>query len=241
MANYLNKYKGKYRLKANIDMTTNDFPRDMNDKIEDYDVYIKCRKGQIYHYGRSTLVCYCNSLGSGRNILKAIAEEIGINYREYTSEIQNKNGETLKSYDYDTLYKLLEENGIVFNIEETDSELLWRFKDKDIELMTKYMQAQTSGSNISPFSTKNLPKQKYEISADDLNVYREITNSIPKDDLLTLSHLTKRFISEIMTKSKQYKNINIKQTMKKKMLKGKEFIHSEGFWNEYLKFLKENI
>lgn len=241
MANYLNKYKGKYRLKANIDMNTNDFPRDMNDKIEDYDVYIKCRKGQIYHYGHSTLVCYCDSLGAGRNILKELGNELGIDISACTTEKENKDGNTYRVYEYEKYYKLLEDTKVIFNIEETDSEVMWRFYDKNIELMTKYMQPQTSGASISPFSTRNLPKQKYEINADDLRVYKKITDSIPKEDLLTLSHLTKRFISEIMSKNKAYKNTNIKQVMKKNMLKGKEFIHSEGFWNEYLEFITKNI
>ncbi len=241
MSNYLMRYRGKYRLKANIDMNTNDFPRNESGSIEDYDVYIRCRKGQIYHYGRNILVCYCNSLVVGRNVLKAIAEEIGINSSEYVSETENKNGEITKSYDYDTLYKLLEENGIVFDIEETDSEVLWKFKDKDIEMMTNYMQAQTSGASMSPFSTRNLPKEKYEINNEDLHLYEEIKDSISKDSLLDFGRLTSRFIYENMAKNKQYKRINMKELMKKKMLKGKEFIHSEGFWNEYLKFLRENI
>jgi hypothetical protein len=29
--------------------------------------------------------------------------------------------------------------------------------------------------------------------------------------------------------------------MKRKMLKGKEFIHSEGYWNQYIQFLKKRI
>lgn len=241
MANYLMKYRGKYRLKANIDMNTNDFPRNENGAIEDSDVYIKCKKGQIYHYGRSILVCYCDSIVVGRNVLKSIAEEIGIDSCKYVSEIESKNGEIKKSYDYDTLYALLEKDKTVFDIEETDSEVLWKFRDKDIEMMTKYMQAQTSGASMSPFSTRNLPKEKYEINADDLALYREITDSVNKDDLLSIGIITKRFIFEIMSKSKQYKKVNMKELMKKKMLKSKEFIHSEGFWNEYLKFLKENI
>lgn len=42
MANYLMKYKGKYRVKAHVDESTNDFPRNVNDQIETDDLYIKC-------------------------------------------------------------------------------------------------------------------------------------------------------------------------------------------------------
>ena len=33
----------------------------------------------------------------------------------------------------------------------------------------------------------------------------------------------------------------MKTYMRKKMLKGKEFIHSEGHWNDYLKYLTKEI
>lgn len=241
MANYLNKYKGKYRLKANIDMNTNDFPRDMNGKIEDYDIYIKCRKGQIYHYGHSTLVCYCNSLGAGRNILKDLGNDLGIDISTCTTEKESKDGNIYKIYDYEKYYRVLEDTKVVFNIEETDSEILWKFHDKNIELMTKYMLPQTSGASISPLSTKNLPKQKYDIPNANMKEYEEITKAMPEGSYLLISHLTNRFINDIMSKNKAYKNINLKELMKKKMLKGKEFIHSEGFWSEYMQFLRENI
>lgn len=236
MSYYLSKFKGKYRLLSEIDKNTNDFPRDERGVIEDNDVYIKCRKGKIYHYGRNVLVCYVPSLGVGRNILKLIANRLDIDLNKYFYEENNKN-----VYDYENFYNSLLDTKIIFDIEETDSEILWKFKDKDIELMAEVMQAQTNGADISPFSTKNLPKEKYEINTDDLRLYKEIKDSISKETLLSLGRLTNRFISEIMAKNKLYKNVNMKELMRKKMLKGKEFIHSEGFWNEYLKFLRENI
>ena len=81
MAKYLMKYKGTYRLKAAIDQSTNDYPRDDSGGIDPSfdDIYIKCYGGaQIYHYGFSTLVAYIPSIGRGHNILKAIANDIGL-------------------------------------------------------------------------------------------------------------------------------------------------------------------
>lgn len=237
MSYYLNKFKGKYRLISDVDEHTNDFPRDDTGKIEDNDVYIKCRKGKIYHYGRNTLVCYVPSLGAGRNVLKSIAEKQGIDLNKYFYGENNN-----KIYDYENFYKELLSTNILFDIEETDSEVLWKFKDKDIELMAESMQAQTSGADISPFSTRNLPKVKYEISNDDLREYKEITNQISEGNFLIISQLTNRFMSEIMSKSKAYKGKNLKEIQKKKMIKGKkEFIHSEGLWDKYIQFLRENI
>ena len=53
-----------------------------------------------------------------------------------------------------------------------------------------------------------------------------------------MAHVTSRFITEEIPKNhKQYAKENIKALMRKKMLKGKEFIHSLGFWDEYITFL----
>ena len=40
MANYLKKYQGQYRLKLEIDESTNDFPRNEDGSIEDIDMYM---------------------------------------------------------------------------------------------------------------------------------------------------------------------------------------------------------
>ena len=79
------KYKGTYRLKAAIDQSTNDYPRDDSGGIDPSfdDIYIKCYGGaQIYHYGFSTLVAYIPSIGRGQNILKA-----GYNVDKYRSNV----------------------------------------------------------------------------------------------------------------------------------------------------------
>lgn len=40
---------------------------------------------------------------------------------------------------------------------------------------------------------------------------------------------------------KQYKSEPIKKLMRKKMLKGKEFIHSEEQWDDFLKYLSKEV
>lgn len=79
MANYLiSHYKGKYRLKAPYDLRTNQFPREENGLFADNDVYIDCYKNiQIFSFGRGILECYIPSIIRGRNIIKAIKEELG--------------------------------------------------------------------------------------------------------------------------------------------------------------------
>ena len=227
MAAYLMKYKGIYRLMAHIDQNTNDFPRDERGNIDSDDVYIKCAYGnQIYHYGRSTLMAYIPSTGRGHNILLALAKELcGVKER----------------IPYEELYLLLEQYGRIWDIVENDKEIEFKFSAKDIELIAKYLKPQTGGANISPFSSRNLPKRKYDIGSTDLREYKEIINKIPKGNILIIKNLTSQFLSDILKKDKAYRRVDVNADMKKKMLKGKEYIHYIGKWNEYIKFLKENI
>lgn len=65
------KYKGKYRLKCEVDKVTNDFPKTLKDTYEDADVYIDCSFGnKIFYYGKGILQSYIPSLQRGRNIIR---------------------------------------------------------------------------------------------------------------------------------------------------------------------------
>ena len=123
------------------------------------------------------------------------------------------------------------------NFEEVE----FRFHSKNIELIAEYLRPQTSGAGISPFSTKNLPKSDYIIPADDLAAYKNLTKDIAQEDILIVPQITRRFIKNILSKSKQYRSKDVKVEMRKSMLKGKEFIHYSGMWNEYIKYLKKEL
>lgn len=58
---------------------------------------------------------------------------------------------------------------------------------------------------------------------------------------MIISRITNSFINSVMAKSKPYKKVDIKSLMRKKMLKGKEFIHSEGYWNQYIDYLETQL
>lgn len=71
---YTNCY-GKYRLKLPIDKNTNDFPRtvDKNGRygsIQDTDMYIPCKYGEISYYGRGKLNVYITSKIIGNKVIK---------------------------------------------------------------------------------------------------------------------------------------------------------------------------
>lgn len=220
MAHYLMKYKGIYRILAELDLETHDVPRDNNDEIADGydDLYISCQHGnKIYTYGHDGskrvvwLTAYIPSIGRGHNIIKAV-KELGIEYTHYS---------------------------------ETDSEVEFRFKAKDIEPIAKLMKAKTSGANISPFSKRNLPQTKVDIPLEKIERYKEISSQVDKGDLLIISRITTQFLIDVVEKKykKSTKSFNVKTDMKKCCMarQAKEYIYVKGFFDEYLVYLQNEI
>lgn len=208
---------------AEIDQNTNDFPRDETGKIEENDVYIQCSKNcKVYHYGKSVLVAYIPSLGRGHNILLSIAKDkLGIEDR----------------IDYEELYRKLEKENTVFDIVENDSEIEFKFNAKNIEYIMQYLNPKKSGCNISPFSTRNLPKSDYKIPDEDLVAYNKIMAEKYSERLLDIRNITNNFLKSIS--NKRCNEEKIKADMKLKCMKPKQYIHFIGKWDEYLKVLNE--
>ena len=128
---------------------------------------------------------------------------------------------------------------IIFNIEETDSEVFFQFKYINSDKIIPLLKPRTSGACISPFSTKNLKKTDYNIPDEDFNRYKSIVSKIPKESILTITHSTNAFIKTLETKQNSMENI--KADMRKKGLKAKEYIHYIGRWEEYLSFLTKEL
>ena len=128
----------------------------------------------------------------------------------------------------------------IFDIEETDSEVLFKFKTKDADDIIPLLKPRTSGANISPFSSKNLPKNKdYKIPDEDLVKYKSIVAKIPKECILDITHTTQKYIKSLVTKSNTWDDI--KSDMALKCLKGKEYIHSIGVWDKYIDYLRKEF
>lgn len=149
--------------------------------------------------------------------------------------------ENISIISYETYNsELIQNTKIIFGLEETDSEVLFKFKYADSDKIIPLMKPKTSGASISPFSSKNLPKNKdYRISDEDFILYRKIIEKIPQNELLGITHTTEKFIKSLASKRNPIENI--KADMKLKGLKGKEYIHSIGKWNEYIKYLEKNL
>lgn len=218
--NYIMRYKGRYRLKCEIDQNTGDFPRREDGSIEDIDVYVSCQHdNRIYCYGHINntkpvwLLAYIPSIKRGRNILEALKEK----------DVE------------------------LVDISENDKEVEFKFKAADIEIVAELMKAKTSGCNISPFSIKNLPKSDVEIPTEEIARYKEITSVIPKTDLLLISRLTNEFLENVLQKdirrTTQNKKYDYRSDIKKvKMARQvKEFIWTKNYWNKYLDYLEKEI
>jgi hypothetical protein len=213
------KYKGTYRILAELDRETNDIPRDKNGDIDETfdDFYISCHYGnRITVYGHDTngrvlLEAYIPSVTRGRNIVKALDQK-GIPYTNYL---------------------------------ETDEEVIFRFKPKDIEEVATLLKAKTGGANISPLSSKNLPKANVQIPTEEIEKYRAIIKDVEKGDLLLIHKATTAFLTNILNKRlrKTDKNFNYASDIKKMKMSRmtKEYIWSKGLFNEYLIFLKKEI
>lgn len=158
----------------------------------------------------------------GRNKLQAYVPSIGRGHNIIKAIKQQFQGE------------------IIYDIEETDAEILFKFSTKDADKIIPLLKPKTSGSNISPFSNKNLPKNKdFKIPDEDLVAYKNIVAKIPQERILILTHMTNKFIKSLVTKKNTWEDI--KADMALKGLKGKEYIHSIGKWNDYISYLEENI
>lgn len=247
----IDKFKGRYRILCEYNQETNDFSRKLNGTYEDIDCYISCQNGRIFHWGGNILEAYIPSIQIGRNIVKTIYANY-INPKNVTREIKRysveRNGEAtyierenISIISYDIYNSELSKNiNIIFGLEETDSEVLFKFKYADSDKIIPLMKPKTSGASISPFSSKNLPKNKdYRISDEDFILYRKIIEKIPQNELLSITHTTEKFIKSLASKRNPIENI--KADMKLKGLKGKEYIHSIGKWDEYIKYLEKNL
>lgn len=129
---------------------------------------------------------------------------------------------------------------IIFRIEESDEEVLFRFHSKYMKDLEPILKPKTSGASISPFSHRNLSHNKNYIIPDGENFkYKEIVQKIGKKRIIELTHITNDFLKSLVTKKNTLEMI--KSDMALKGLKGKEYIHSIGKWDEYIKYINKKI
>lgn len=224
MNNYLfQHYKGKYRVLANYDLDTNDFPRDENGNIDqDFnDFYMPGKKGvEIRHAGRDNLGCWAFGTGLGNNLLKAIYK------KEFGKEPPVKST---------TVEKYLLEKNIITDVIHYDGEILFIFKAEHLDDWATIFKLKHSGSNISPLSPKNLPKSSYKINEADEDKYKKL---FPKDmEPMVKAKIARNTISAIKNKFTKKQEAE----MKRLCMKPRQYIHYIGKWEELLKEVEKEI
>lgn len=219
MSHYLMKYKGTYRVLPELDIDTNDFPRNSTGDIEDScGLYITCKNNvKIYDYGKDGkymhLCAYIPSLTRGRNVRKKMNSS-GIKYSNY---------------------------------DETDSEVTFLFPSTEIDKVAELLGARTGGANISPFSKRNLPKAKVDIPTDKLDRYKEIISRLGKGETLVIKNINSSFLNNILAKKLREKGkrkmfdwrsdqrrLGLSQNIK-------GYIYAKGMFDEYLDVLSNGI
>lgn len=220
MSNYLvNNYKGRWRILSDIDQSTNDFPIDCNGNRDEDSVYISCKNdNKIWYYGLNE---------SRRAILGAYIPSKG-------------RGRNIK--------KAMKKDKIeFFNYSESENEVVFYFLATDIEYIAEALGAKTSGANISPFSSRNLPKSKVSIPSEEIDEYKAVTSSVGKSDMLLIKNINDRFLTDVVEKSLKTKTKNksfsVREDMKLNKMgrQIKEYIWTKGFWKEYIEFLDKEI
>lgn len=141
--NKLLKLVGRYRVLPELDQH-GDFPRDKEGGIDESfnDLYIKCRNDiKIMDAdGKKYLFLYSQGVGTINNLLKFLYGE------KISKKIPSRNA---------TVYKHLEDKGIVRNITILDGEGAFEFKVKDLDMLAGNIKPMTKGKDIKPFSIKN--------------------------------------------------------------------------------------
>lgn len=245
MAGYLRKYVGTYRVKAEYDLATKDFPRLESGSLDPSfdDLYIDCANNiQIKHHGSNILCCYIPKKHKGMNVLKNIYQDkISKTFPEETTS-------DAKKY-LENLCKELVEKEVLVGAEVLDFEVFFEFKANMIDYIAKLVGAKTSGANISPFSPKNLPREPYKIPNKDMDLYKEAIKNIPTKivdmgrgpivmpDGFVIKRLNKQF-DEIIA-STQKPGFDVDKDRRIKGLKPKEYIHQMGLWKQYCEFLRK--
>ena len=238
---YLNKYVGTYRVKAEYNPDTKDYPRLEDGKLDPSfdDLYIVCKNDiKIKHGVGNVLSCYIPTKQRGTNILKQI-------YQDNISDNLPKE----KDIYFENLCFELVDKKILVSAEVLDGEVYFEFKATMIDYIAKLVGASTYGANITPFSKKNLPKTLYKIPEEDMKLYQDAIKDFPtktitmngKERSMVDGFLIKSLNNQFDTiiKKSQPKKFDIDKDRKTKGLKGKEYIHSFGkdMWNQYCNFL----
>lgn len=147
------------------------------------------------------------------------------------------------------MLKAMKKDGIeIVDSDESSEEVIIRFKAKDIEYMADLMGFSSYGASTSPYSPKNIPKNKEaKIPDEDMQRYKDVVSKVDKKDVLRIRNWNTNFLEKVLqkkirkvTKDKKY---SYKEDMKSLNMsrQAKEFIYVKEMWNDYLDYLDSAI
>ena len=85
-----------------------------------------------------------------------------------------------------------------------------------------------------------MPKNNdYKIPDGEFDTYKNIVAKIPRERILSITHITNHYLKSLVTKKNTWEDI--KADMALRGLKGKDYIHAIGRWNDYILFLEKNL
>lgn len=141
--------------------------------------------------------------------------------------------------------KALKKNGVnVFDCDESDEEVVFKFNASDMEQVASLMKPKTSGAKTSPFSSKNLPKAQVDIPENELARYKSLVSKLGSSGMSVIRTANKNFLDEVLAKKlrpkRTRKPFDYASDMKALCLSRdtKSYIYVKGLWEDYLKFLE---
>lgn len=117
-------------------------------------------------------------------------------------------------------------------LEEVGEDGMIYFYDADIKKVATILRPKKSGASIKWYSNKNLPKREYKIPAADFARYNNITKDLDRTQKMQFG---KKLVAEVLGKN------NLKEKQKLSRLSAKEYIHSIGMWEDFIKAAEEEI
>lgn len=146
------------------------------------------------------------------------------------------------------IIKSLKKAGVnVFDCDDSDEEVIFKFDASDIETVTLFIKPKTSGAGISPFSSKNLPKANVDIPEDKLAKYKSLISKLDKSQISYIVKMNNAFLDDVLAKKlrppQKRKKFDYKSDMLQMKLSrdAKGYIYKKGLFEDYLEYLEKEI
>lgn len=144
------------------------------------------------------------------------------------------------------IIKSLKKAGVnVFDCDDSDEEVIFKFDASDIETVTSFIKPKTSGAGISPFSSKNLPKANVDIPENEMAKYKSLISKL--DNPLAIRGFNTSFLNNVLAKKLRPKGkrkpFDYKSDQKAMKLSHdvKGYIYAKGMFDDYLDYLEKEI